>query len=58
MKKLPLSQKQEAFTFPNGDKYVGGMNDDRKYGQGTFTHPDGTTESGIWKNDVLETKTN
>ena len=47
-----------TYIYDSGAKYVGEYKEQEMHGQGTFTHPDGTTESGIWKNDVLETKTN
>mgnify|MGYP006095949769 CR=1 FL=1 len=53
MKKLPLSKKQETFTFFNSGKYVGEHRDGEMHGQGTYTYADGTTERGIWKNDKL-----
>jgi len=54
MQKLPLSKKQETFTFANGDKYVGEFKNNVMHGQGTYTYADGTTERGIWKNDELK----
>ena len=32
MKKLPLSQKQETYTYYNGDKYVGGFKNNELHG--------------------------
>lgn len=36
------------FTWPDGRKYVGGYNDDKKEGFGVFTWPDGREYSGYW----------
>jgi hypothetical protein len=42
---------QGTYTWANGDKYVGGWKDNKKYGQGTLTYTDGTVKEGLWKND-------
>lgn len=36
------------FTWPDGRKYVGDYNDDKKEGHGEFTWPDGRKYDGQW----------
>ena len=42
---------QGAYTFPDGQKYVGEFRNSLKNGQGTYTFPDGQKYVGEWKND-------
>jgi hypothetical protein len=35
-----------------GTKYVGEWKEDKFNGQGTLTQADGTTQSGLWKDDM------
>ncbi len=41
-----------AFTFANGDKYVGQFLENRFNGQGTFSWPDGSKYEGGWADGV------
>ena len=41
---------QGTFTWPSGDKYVGGWKDGKIHGQGTFTGADGRKYVGGYKN--------
>ena len=34
-------------------KYIGAWKDDKKHGQGTYIHADGTQETGEWKDGQL-----
>jgi len=43
-----------TYTYAGGEKYVGEFKNDNFNGQGTFAHPDGRVEEGIWKNDVFQ----
>ena len=36
-------------TYPDGQKYVGRWEDDKRNGQGTFTYPDGREYVGEFK---------
>tara|TARA_Y100000022_G_C13191013_1_gene348054 strand:- start:1 stop:468 length:468 start_codon:yes stop_codon:yes gene_type:complete len=38
-----------TYTWPDGDKYVGGFKDDNIHGQGTYTWPDGNKYVGEYK---------
>ena len=44
---------QGAYTYVNGDKYVGKWKKGLRHGKGIFTHADGKVEEGIWKKDRL-----
>ena len=43
-----------TFTFPSGEKYVGGFKNDKYDGQGTFTFPSGEKYVGGFKNDKYD----
>ena len=43
-----------TFTFPSGEKYVGGFKSDKYDGQGTFTFPSGEKYVGGFKNDKYD----
>ena len=43
-----------AFTWENGDKYVGEWENNKIQGQGTMTRLDGTVEEGIWKDNEFQ----
>ena len=38
------------YTFPDGRKYEGQFKDDEYHGKGTLVKPDGSKQSGLWKN--------
>ena len=42
-----------VIAFTNGDRYEGGIVDNRKQGQGTFIWPNGQRYEGQWVNDVI-----
>ena len=42
---------QGAYTFPDGEEYVGAFRDDQRDGQGTYTWPDGRKYVGEFRND-------
>ena len=46
------SPREGAFTFANGDKYVGQILENRFNGQGTFTWSDGSKYEGGWTDGV------
>ena len=39
-----------TFNLANGNKYVGEWKDDKRHGQGTFTHKDLTEQTGFFLN--------
>ena len=40
-----------AYTFADGEKYVGEWQDDKRHGQGTYTFANGTIERGYYMNN-------
>ena len=40
-----------AYTFTDGEKYVGEWQDDKRHGQGTYTFASGDKYVGKWKDD-------
>ena len=44
---------QGAYTYADGDKYVGEFNNDFFEGQGTYYFKDGSKNVGEFKNDLL-----
>ena len=40
-----------AYTFTDGEKYVGEWQDDKRHGQGTYTFANGTIERGYYMNN-------
>ena len=40
-----------AYTFTDGEKYVGEWQDDKRHGQGTYTFADGTQYVGEWQDN-------
>jgi len=42
-----------AIAFVNGDRYEGGIVDNRKQGRGTFIWPNGQRYEGEWVNDTI-----
>lgn len=42
-----------VIAFVNGDRYEGGIVDNRKQGQGIFIWPNGQRYEGQWSNDVI-----
>ena len=40
---------RQVNTWASGNKYVGEWRDDKRSGQGTYTHADGRVERGVWK---------
>ena len=40
-----------TYTWPRGEKYVGGWRDGKQHDQGTFTWSDGAKYVGEWKDD-------
>lgn len=41
-----------TFTWPDGRKYEGYYNEDKKEGYGVFTWSDGRRFDGVWKNGL------
>ena len=42
------------FYWPDGKRYEGEFNDDKKNGYGEFYWPDGRVFKGMWKNGVQD----
>ena len=42
-----------TIAFVNGDRYEGGIVDNRKQGRGTFIWPNGQRYEGEWVNDTI-----
>ena len=42
---------QGTYTWPNGDKYVGGWKEGKKHGQGTLFFDDGSKAVGEFRED-------
>ena len=40
---------QGTYTFPDGEKYVGEWENNKKHGQGTYTFPDGSKYEGEFR---------
>jgi len=51
---LPTTKRKEkereinSLTYPNGKVYKGDFSNDRPHGNGTISHRDGTTLTGMW----------
>jgi hypothetical protein len=44
---------QGAYSFSNGDRYVGGFENSTRSGYGIYTYTDGEEHRGEWKNDEI-----
>jgi hypothetical protein len=40
--------------FTSGERYFGGVENDKINGAGTFKNKNGSTITGAWKNNILE----
>ena len=48
-----MEDSYAQFFYPDGHKYYGGFQDDKRHGSGTMSFPDGKQRSGRWANGEL-----
>jgi hypothetical protein len=48
-----LKHGNGTYTYTNGDVYKGQFKNNKRYGKGKLTLPDGTVQEGIWSGDKM-----
>ncbi|HER63673.1 MAG TPA: hypothetical protein ENO11_06820, partial [Desulfobacteraceae bacterium] len=47
---------QGVYTNPDGDRFEGGWENDKKHGKGTLVFPTGQRKSGYWVKDKFHSR--